>query len=179
VLESNAIPLLPLLVLAAGSVVLMAAVAIRRSHAGAVVISLVTLGGAFGSVWAAAGAVPARVTPLLIFDSYALFYIGLITAAGIVVSLLAYGYLEKQGGPRDEFYLLLLLATLGGCTLVASSHFASFFLGLEILSVSLYCCSAWRWFMKNWARWISDGSPRRCPPRPVHKAHWSSLGWCS
>ena len=34
--------------------------------------------------------------------------------------------------------MLLLTATLGSAVLVASTHFASFFLGLEILSVSLY-----------------------------------------
>ena len=39
---------------------------------------------------------------------------------------------------RDEVYVLLLVATLGAAVLVASSHFASFFLGLELLSVSLY-----------------------------------------
>ena len=33
--------------------------------------------------------------------------------------------------------MLLLLATLGAMILVASSHFAAFFLGLELLSVSL------------------------------------------
>ena len=38
--------------------------------------------------------------------------------------------------PPEEYYVLLLGATLGGATLVASTHFASFFLGLEILSVS-------------------------------------------
>jgi NADH-quinone oxidoreductase subunit N len=37
----------------------------------------------------------------------------------------------------------LLLATLGSMTLVASSHFVSFFLGLEILSVSLYAMIAY------------------------------------
>ena len=34
--------------------------------------------------------------------------------------------------------MLLILATLGAVVLLASSHFASFFLGLEVLSVSLY-----------------------------------------
>jgi NADH-quinone oxidoreductase subunit N len=43
----------------------------------------------------------------------------------------------------EEFYLVLLLATVGGATLVMSAHFASFFLGLEILSVSLYVLIAY------------------------------------
>ena len=39
--------------------------------------------------------------------------------------------------------MLLLLALFGGVTLAASTHFASFFLGLEILSVSLYALIAY------------------------------------
>ena len=46
-------------------------------------------------------------------------------------------------GQREEFYVLLLLATLGSAVLAASTHFASFFLGLEILSVSLYALIAY------------------------------------
>ena len=49
----------------------------------------------------------------------------------------------SAGEEAEEFYLLLILATLGAATLVASSHFASFFLGLEILSISLYALIAY------------------------------------
>src|SRR6185312_5236841 len=41
------------------------------------------------------------------------------------------------------FYILLLVATLGAATLAAASHLVSFFLGLEILSVSLYGLNAY------------------------------------
>ena len=52
--------------------------------------------------------------------------------------LLSYGYLERTERESAEYYVLILLATLGAAMLVASSHFASFFLGLEVLSVALY-----------------------------------------
>jgi NADH-quinone oxidoreductase subunit N len=67
----------------------------------------------------------------------------MMTAACLAVALIAYGYLEKCNGHHEEFYALLLLATLGSDVLVASTHFASFFLGLEILSVSLYALAAY------------------------------------
>ena len=47
-------------------------------------------------------------------------------------------YLENRQGENEEFYLLLLLATLGAMVLVSATHFASFLLGLELLGVSLY-----------------------------------------
>ena len=78
------------------------------------------------------------MTPLLLVDRYALFYMGLIIASAAAVTVLSYQYFENHEGHREELYLLLLLATLGCAVLVASSHFASFLLGLEILSVSLY-----------------------------------------
>ena len=80
---------------------------------------------------------PRQVTPLFVIDGYALFYMGLIFAASIAVLLLSYGYLAARRERPEEFYLLVLVATLGAAALVASDHFASFFLGLETLSISL------------------------------------------
>jgi NADH-quinone oxidoreductase subunit N len=76
-------------------------------------------------------------------DSFALFYMGLLFAASFAVVLLAHGYLARQDCRREEFYLLVLLATLGSAVLAAATHFASFFLGLETLSVSLYAMVAY------------------------------------
>ena len=78
------------------------------------------------------------MTPLLYVDKYALFYMGLIIASAAAVAVLSYRYFEEHQGHREELYLLLLVATLGCAVLVSSSHFASFLLGLEILSISLY-----------------------------------------
>jgi NADH-quinone oxidoreductase subunit N len=56
---------------------------------------------------------------------------------------MSYGYLRGRGVVREELYVLLLVAILGCAFLVASTHFASFFLGLEVLSVSLYALVAY------------------------------------
>ena len=71
------------------------------------------------------------------------FYTGLILAATAAVTLLSFGYLERRNERRDEYYLLLLLAALGSIVLVAAVHFASLFLGLEVLTVSLYALVAY------------------------------------
>ena len=39
---------------------------------------------------------------------------------------------------REELYLLLLLSLIGAMVLVSSRHFASLFIGLEMLSIPLY-----------------------------------------
>lgn len=143
---ADLIALLPILVLAAAIVVTMLVIAFFRNHVLAASLTLVSLGLAFAALFVAAPWAPRQVTPLLAVDSYSLFFAGLIMAASFAVALLSYGYLERMALQREEFYLLLLLATLGSIVLASATHFASFFLGLEILSVALYGMIAYpRW----------------------------------
>ena len=130
--------LLPLLLIAAAALVVMLGMAFQRNHALAAGLTLAGLAAAFFSIFAAVPVAPLQVTPLLYVDKYALFYMGLIIASAAAVAVFSYRYFEDHEGHREELYLLLLLATLGCAILVASSHFASFLLGLEILSISLY-----------------------------------------
>jgi NADH-quinone oxidoreductase subunit N len=141
--SAQIVALYPLIVLAATSVAAMLSIAIRRSHAFTAAISLVGLAVAFWSLWPAASVVPQQVTPLLIVDRFSLYYFGLIIAATFAIVLMAYGYFERHDVQREEFYVLLLVATLGSAVLVASDHFISFFLGLEVLSITLYALSAY------------------------------------
>ena len=76
-------------------------------------------------------------------DRFALFYIGLIIASALAVAALSYDYLKNRDEHREELYVLLLIATAGSAVLAASTHFVSFLLGLEILSVSLYALIAY------------------------------------
>lgn len=135
--------ILPLLVLSGAIVVLMLAIAFYRSHAVALAISLLGLGLALAALVANSSGGPRQVTPLLVADGYSAFFQGLIIIASAAVALLAYGYMSRLAVEREEFYLLLLLATLGCMVLAGATHFASFFLGLEVLSVSLYAMIAY------------------------------------
>ena len=134
---ADLITLLPLIVLTGTAVLVMLAIAFYRNHLLTVSLTLVGLVLAFGSLWFSAARPARQVTSLLILDNYALLYLGLLLAASFAVAVLSYPYLEKHSGRHEEYYVMLLLATLGSTLLAASSHFASFFLGLEILSVSL------------------------------------------
>ena len=129
------ISLLPLLIVAGTSVAVLLAVSIRRNHAVAFSLTLAGLAAAFCSTFFTPSG---QVTPLLLMDRYALFFMGLLTAASFFIALMAYGYLGARQGKKEEFYVLLLVATLGAMVLAASSHFTSLFLGIEILSVALY-----------------------------------------
>jgi NADH-quinone oxidoreductase subunit N len=133
--------IVPLIVVAATIVALMIAVAIQRNHPTALVITLAGLAIAFAFALRTQASIDAGL--LLRFDSYARFNTALIAAATAAVALLSFGYLERMREQREEFYLLLLLAALGALILVGAVHFAAFFLGLELLSVSLYALIAY------------------------------------
>jgi NADH-quinone oxidoreductase subunit N len=129
------ISLLPLLLVAGTSVLVLLAIAVRRSHAVVFTITLAGLAAGFCSTFFTP---PNQVTQLLLMDRYAFFFMGLLIAASFFIALLSYGYLAARECNKEEFYVLLLVATLGAMVLAASIHFASLFLGIEILSISLY-----------------------------------------
>jgi NADH-quinone oxidoreductase subunit N len=146
--------LLPLLLTAGTAVLVMLASAIVRNHALSLWITLLGLAASFASLWPIARLLPRPITVLLILDRYSVFYFGLILAATFVVSILSYDYLKMHAEHREELYVLLNVAALGSMVLVASSHFVSFFLGLEILSVALYGLSA---YLANYRRSVEAG----------------------
>jgi NADH-quinone oxidoreductase subunit N len=130
--------LLPYLVLTGAVLAVLLAITIFRSHRLAAGLTLAGLALALTALPIAASAAPRAVTPLIMVDGFTLFFVGLLLCAALASAGLAYGYLERRRIQREEFYLLLLTATLGGCVLPASAHFASLFLSLELLTVSLY-----------------------------------------
>jgi NADH-quinone oxidoreductase subunit N len=135
---ADAIAILPFLILEAAVVATLLSIAIRRDHRLAAAICAIGLALAWAAVPAAAVEAPRQVTPLFVIDGYALFYLGLILASALAVALFSYVYFAARGDePREEYYVLLLTATLGAGAIVASDHFAAFFLSLETLSISL------------------------------------------
>ncbi len=137
------IAILPIILTAGASVAVMLGIAFERSHAQTVRLSLIGLGLAILSLPIAGLLAPIQATPLIIIDDYALFFIGLILSTGVVVTLLFSDYFGQGDSEDEEIYLLLLTAVLGAVVLVASRHFATLFLGLETMSVSLFAMIAY------------------------------------
>ncbi|MBF0506446.1 MAG: NADH-quinone oxidoreductase subunit N [Nitrospirae bacterium] len=141
---SDITALLPIITPAIASVLVMMVIAFRRNHA---LTAALTTGGlviASSMLLVMLPLLPRQVTPLIFVDRYAFFFMGLFFAASFFVVLLSYGYFAARPGRHDEFYVLLLIATFGSAVLAASSHFVSFFLGLELLGISLYSMIAYQ-----------------------------------
>jgi NADH-quinone oxidoreductase subunit N len=135
--------LLPIIVIAAAAVVVMLAIALRRDYRLSAALAVIGVVLTIAALPVSYQMAPTQATPLLVIDHFALFFMGLLLATGLAVILLCYGYFSKREGQNEELYLLLLTTLLGAVVLVASSHFATFFLGLETLSVSLFALIAY------------------------------------
>ncbi len=135
---ADLLPLLPLLIASATAVLVMLQIGIRRDHP---VTAAIAVSGLLVATVAAAMMMPLtnqQVTPLLIIDQYSLFFTVVCCAAAMFIAILSYPYLSRLDDDKDEFYLLLVIATVGAIVMVSSNHFVSTILGLEILSMSLY-----------------------------------------
>jgi hypothetical protein len=71
-------------------------------------------------------------------DHLALAAQGLLALAGFLSVLAAWNYLRVVGEDHGEYYALLLTAVFGGMIMVGAVDMIMLFLGLEILSISIY-----------------------------------------
>lgn len=70
-------------------------------------------------------------------------FLKVMTYLAVVVALVySRQYLAERGLDRGEFYLLVLYATLGMMVMISAASFVTMYLGLELLSLSLYALVA-------------------------------------
>jgi len=75
---------------------------------------------------------------MIVLDRFALFAMAVLCLAGALGTLSAWSYLRAVNEDHGEYYALLLSATFGGMVMVGATNLLMFFLGLEILSISIY-----------------------------------------
>jgi len=130
--------ILPLVIPSVAIVVLMLLISFIRNHFLTVTLTLISLSASLIAVLFCYKQQPRQITQLLVMDGYSSFYMGLIYITTMFVCALSYGYIKHQKTIREEYYLFLLTTALGCAVLVSCSHLASLFIGLELLSLSLY-----------------------------------------
>ena len=135
--------LTPLLILASAPVIIMLTLTVARNYRVIYGFSLFMYTAAFLSLFFTVSYLPHEIKPLLVFDNYSLLFLGIILFVSILITLLSYIYLGQHEGEKEEYFIVLFVATLGASILVISQHFISFFLGLETLSISLYILIAY------------------------------------
>jgi len=79
---------------------------------------------------------------MVALDGFSVFVNALLLSSGLLGVALAYGYIQRMGIERGEYYTLMLFS-IGGMMLMAqASNLIIVFLALELLSLPLYVLSA-------------------------------------
>lgn len=138
---SDLLPLAPAIIVSLTTVVVMILTAIKRNHAviatasviglnlAAIYVLLEMFGGNFK---------PANIMGMFMVDPFTMLYQLMILIAALACCTLSHAYIENYKDNREELYILMLLSTAGALLMVASSHYASFFISLELMSVPIY-----------------------------------------
>ncbi|MEE9346005.1 MAG: NADH-quinone oxidoreductase subunit N [Methylococcales bacterium] len=127
---------LPSILITSTALIVMLQTAFKRSHHRISLITTVGLSLALLVQFVKIGDTSYQ-TDLLVFDGITTLSSSLLLLVAWLLSLLLYNWLQSLDDPKEEYYLLLLLSTQGALVVSASQHFASFFLGLELMSLSL------------------------------------------
>ena len=137
---ADTMSLLPMLILAGGILLTLILIALTRRHILAFITTALTILAAITTGLLHLNQQPHIIGDILIVDRFGLYYQIILLSATFVISIFSYISLERlfPDKRKEEYYILLMLATLGSSMMVISTHFISFFVSLETLTISLY-----------------------------------------
>jgi NADH-quinone oxidoreductase subunit N len=111
------------------------------------IITSIGILAALGAVFASPQSHNPLLTPWLRFDLMAKLFNSLFLFIGMGSTLLAITFFKQFKKGDSEYYFLLLSSLFGLLLIGSSADFLNLFLGLEILSISLYI---WCGYIKSW-----------------------------
>jgi NADH-quinone oxidoreductase subunit N len=151
-LSVNYASIMPLLILAGGALAILLAAAMmpKRRYPGlwpAITFVIGTGTVVDGLVqWSTLNTytgVPVTLGDQIIYDHFSAFFVILFGCATALGAATSDGYLVRENLDGPEPYILLLLCSAGAVLMAQAAGFISLFLGLEVLSISLYTMSAY------------------------------------
>ncbi len=108
----------------------------RKAHLG--IVGLFGLMAALGASLALWGEGERAFRGMVILDSFALFFNVIFCFSTALVLMLSIDSLPQRGAERGEYYALVLFAALGMMLMASGTDLIVIFLGLELMSLSLY-----------------------------------------
>ena len=75
---------------------------------------------------------------LYTIDDFGTFFKAIFLLILFFVALISLGYARREEMPAGEYYALLIFAALGMMVMVSSNSFVTIFIGLELMSLSIY-----------------------------------------
>ena len=133
--------ILPEITLAAfGLLILLAKTSRRREGHGVAGGVLTLIGGALALCFAVRlwGVRTDLFSGLYVIDGFGTFFKCLFLAILLMVAAISIVYTRREEMASGEYYALLLFGVLGMMTMVSSTSFITIFIGLEVMSLSIY-----------------------------------------
>ncbi|QCI17573.1 NADH-quinone oxidoreductase subunit N [Buchnera aphidicola (Acyrthosiphon lactucae)] len=140
--------LLPVLITMFTAVTVMLSISYNRNHFFIAVFSILGFISAFCSLYFLIAIVPIDVTCLFHIDSYSILYIGMVIISSFCACIFAYSWLLKYPFNKEEFYLLIIISSLGAMSLIISNHMASLFINIELISLPIFGLIAYSSYQK-------------------------------
>ena len=136
----------PVIALTAGAVLLLLLEFLppRENGNRGGIVSLLTLAAAVWAVLKVAHDKRALFDGMFVHDSLTVFFTLLFCAVGVLAVLTSWDYVKRTKINQAEYYALLLSSILGMIVMAASNDLITIFLGLELMSLSLYVLVGFR-----------------------------------
>ena len=141
---SALMPLLPELTLIVGALALLmiGAISGEKSSGGITALSIVLLAGVGLLIAIAPPGKASAFGGSFVVDDFARFAKLLMLAGSAGALFLALDFLRKAGRGKFEYPVLVLLASVGMMMMISSGDLIALYLGLELMSLSLYVLAA-------------------------------------
>ncbi|MFH1754773.1 MAG: NADH-quinone oxidoreductase subunit N [Candidatus Latescibacterota bacterium] len=81
---------------------------------------------------------------MIVMDRFSLFFTAVVSICALGTVLTSANYLDRFGMNRSEYFALLFFATAGMVVLVSAYNLVSLFIGLELMSLSIYVLVGYR-----------------------------------
>ncbi|URJ28290.1 NADH-quinone oxidoreductase subunit NuoN [Candidatus Blochmannia vicinus (nom. nud.)] len=142
------IALLPVLIIGMTTVIILLSIAYRRNLFLHALLTIFGLSTAMGSLGIVRHQGIQNIFQSICIDNFAILYIILVLASSLASAILAYNWLLSYPSNRDEFYLLLLISSIGGILLASTNNLGILFLGIELISLPLFGLIGYSFFKK-------------------------------
>ncbi len=132
--------LAPMLIVTSASIacLLLDLVASPRGKGDLAAVGVLGLAGALLASALLWGGPRTTFQQMVVLDDFALFFNGIFCVTAALVLMLSIGYVRRQGVEAGEYYVLVLFAALGMMLMASALDLLVIFLGLELMSLSLY-----------------------------------------
>ncbi|MCC6349655.1 MAG: NADH-quinone oxidoreductase subunit N [Candidatus Eisenbacteria bacterium] len=138
--------LAPVIALTAGTILLLLLefVPSRPGDSRGGIVSLLALAFAGWAVWRVAGDKRELFGGMFVHDPFTVVFTLMFVAIGVLSVLTSWDYLKRTKINQAEYYALLLSSVLGMIVMAASNDLVTIFIGLELMSLSLYVLVGFR-----------------------------------